>query len=401
MAVAGPTTIACDSARSRWTSRACRRAGDPLARAVGRRGAAVEAHRGLEQRERAPGAALVEVRRGGTRRRARRRARRRRRCRRRGAGRARVPRPSRRGRGPRSRPGRCRRRSAPRCRAGCCRGGHTARASRTPWRRGPGRPHRAVPRPRRAVRRDGHRSHRVPRSSPSRTITQPTWGHGGAAARASTAQRWASAISSSSVVVVVVVMAPLGLTRHRAPTGYDDRAARARGRTVALSHPDSHRRPRNLTSSARDWWPRVRGLPRSRRAGPWSPPVGTCTHTPRAVLGIVPRTVHESSRNWNTFSFRVTDGLGDHPGRLGRPERRRLRAGFGGPEPHHHRPGARIHLHHLVAEPERPVHVRRCARAPSGPGGRSCRRRPPHSSRRAARRDAPSGSATTAARSPR
>ena len=37
-------------------------AGDPLRAAVGGRGATVEAHRGLEQRERATGRALVQVR---------------------------------------------------------------------------------------------------------------------------------------------------------------------------------------------------------------------------------------------------------------------------------------------------------------------------------------------------
>ena len=63
------------------------------------------------------------------------------------------------------------------------------------------------------------------------------------------------------------------------------RHAAARGRpSCALSHPDSHRRPEESHShrSTTGWRPWVRGLPPESIGG--SPPVGTCTHTPRACL---------------------------------------------------------------------------------------------------------------------
>ena len=55
--------MAWDSARQPLHVGARLDAGDPLRAAVGGRGATVEAHRGLEQRERATGGALVQVRR--------------------------------------------------------------------------------------------------------------------------------------------------------------------------------------------------------------------------------------------------------------------------------------------------------------------------------------------------
>ena len=223
------------------------------------------------------------------------------RCPRRAAGRARGRRPSRRDRRPRSRPGPRRRRSAPRCTAACCRGGRTARASCTRWRpaaRSPGRGERRDL----GVRPDRERPGRAraddlavaddARSRPTATAVRRRrrrrrhdgLGHQLVVGRGRSSSSWHRLGASPG---------------WGARRGMHDEPRRARS-TVALSHPDSHRRPRNLTSSARDWRPRVRGLPRSQ---PWSPPVGTCTHTPRAfcIVGRRPYTI--PPRNWNTFYF--------------------------------------------------------------------------------------------------
>ena len=148
---------------------------------------------------------------------------------------------------------------------------------------------RAGPRPRRAAPPGGSVAP-SPTTSPSRTTTQPTHGLGAVRRRAVSPRASARRISSASSRPPLLLRLPwsrLASTREArtsrgTPTA--DGACGARSVVVcALSHPDSHRRPRLLTGSATRWLPWARGLPGcnathyNERRTTWPPPVGTCT----------------------------------------------------------------------------------------------------------------------------
>ena len=302
---------------SRCASARASTLGDPLRAAVRRRGATVEAHRGLEQRERAAGRALVQVRARGS------------------ARRASAPTPTSTVDAGGAQPVRARDR-ATRGSGSSTRDDDPAHAGgdqRLGARRGVavvvarlerdvgGGAARAVAgvaraqRPRRADRPGTAPVAPRPTISPSRTSTQPT--HGLAGPRSGRARRASLAVAISSSSVPSSSHAPSGVTRVVQPTAEPTSHACARSsspspiRTLTVG-------PRiSLVGSG--WLPEVRGLPPwggHRRSG--------LSPAPRGHSVVVDRT--DSDRNgtrsisvsptiqkWNTFLFWVRD-----PGRRGR-----------------------------------------------------------------------------------
>ena len=262
--------------------------GDPLRRPVGGRDLAVEARAQLGDDVRTAGAPVEQVRReqrgrgGGARDRLRRRHRRR------AAGECRRPRRARRGPRSRRRPG-----ARPASMSASAHG--PVRPTCAQGSRVTTRSHRRRPVPAArsastsACAPPGGCVAPSPTTTPSTTRTQPT--HGFGARGAATSARCRAAGLGPSLrrrAPLVLAFGDLGNAGDETTTTPTRRSRATAVVLVALSHPDSDRRPRTRTWSAHDWRPCVRGLPRlgtvgrivargHRRSGLSPNPEGLCS----------------------------------------------------------------------------------------------------------------------------